>query len=390
MRALGADLHVDRRGHRHGRAASVLRRRGRRRDPRAASSPTSARATRWSSEPRQPSRPARRPAAGEPLLSSDAPKSRAVVRAVRPARRLAHRPAARASTPPCCGCDRRCAGSRSRSTDRRLGERDPFRGRRAGGARAARNVACAGGEPLALTDCLNFGNPEKPEIGWELARRSRASPRPPRRSASRSSPATFALQRDRRPRDPAHAGRRLRRARSRRPRPGAGPATRCSREAATSSARVQRLRLARRARPRPGAEAALVRFLWRGRARAARSRTTSSDGGLAVALAEAAAAESERVLGARRGRPPIFPEPGRRSATHRSSRARPGQTSATDLGLAHGPRQTHRDGARYDVRRLRHPRARARRRAPDLLRPARAPAPRPGVGRDRRLRRRAG
>jgi phosphoribosylformylglycinamidine (FGAM) synthase-like enzyme len=33
---------------------------------------------------------------------------------------------------------------------------------------AAMNVACAGGEPLALTDCLNFGNPEKPEIGWEL------------------------------------------------------------------------------------------------------------------------------------------------------------------------------------------------------------------------------
>jgi phosphoribosylformylglycinamidine (FGAM) synthase-like enzyme len=34
---------------------------------------------------------------------------------------------------------------------------------------AAMNVACAGGEPLALTDCLNFGNPEKPEIGWEIA-----------------------------------------------------------------------------------------------------------------------------------------------------------------------------------------------------------------------------
>jgi phosphoribosylformylglycinamidine synthase len=33
---------------------------------------------------------------------------------------------------------------------------------------AAMNVACAGGEPLALTDCLNFGNPEKPEIAWEL------------------------------------------------------------------------------------------------------------------------------------------------------------------------------------------------------------------------------
>jgi phosphoribosylformylglycinamidine synthase len=50
-----------------------------------------------------------------------------------------------------------------------LGCRDP---REAGWRtvmEAALNVACAGGEPLALTDCLNFGNPEKPEIGWELA-----------------------------------------------------------------------------------------------------------------------------------------------------------------------------------------------------------------------------
>ncbi|HSK16150.1 MAG TPA: phosphoribosylformylglycinamidine synthase subunit PurL [Gaiellaceae bacterium] len=43
---------------------------------------------------------------------------------------------------------------------------------RAAGARAvfeaARNVACAGGRPLAVTDCLNFGNPEKPEVAWEL------------------------------------------------------------------------------------------------------------------------------------------------------------------------------------------------------------------------------
>jgi phosphoribosylformylglycinamidine synthase len=34
---------------------------------------------------------------------------------------------------------------------------------------AARNVACAGGQPLGLTDCLNFGNPEKAEVAWELA-----------------------------------------------------------------------------------------------------------------------------------------------------------------------------------------------------------------------------
>jgi phosphoribosylformylglycinamidine synthase len=44
---------------------------------------------------------------------------------------------------------------------------------RVGGAlavlEAARNVACAGGRPLAITDCLNFGNPQKPEIAWELA-----------------------------------------------------------------------------------------------------------------------------------------------------------------------------------------------------------------------------
>jgi phosphoribosylformylglycinamidine synthase len=50
-----------------------------------------------------------------------------------------------------------------------LGERDPFAAGMKAVLDAARNVACAGGEPLALTDCLNFGNPEKPEIGWELA-----------------------------------------------------------------------------------------------------------------------------------------------------------------------------------------------------------------------------
>ena len=49
-----------------------------------------------------------------------------------------------------------------------LGERDPFAAGAGAVFEAARNVACAGGEPLALTDCLNFGNPEKPEIGWEL------------------------------------------------------------------------------------------------------------------------------------------------------------------------------------------------------------------------------
>jgi phosphoribosylformylglycinamidine synthase len=50
-----------------------------------------------------------------------------------------------------------------------LGCRDPFEAGYAAVYDAALNVACAGGEPLALTDCLNFGSPEKPEIAWELA-----------------------------------------------------------------------------------------------------------------------------------------------------------------------------------------------------------------------------
>jgi phosphoribosylformylglycinamidine synthase len=50
-----------------------------------------------------------------------------------------------------------------------LGCRNPMEAGWKAVMEAAMNVACAGGEPLALTDCLNFGNPEKPEIGWELA-----------------------------------------------------------------------------------------------------------------------------------------------------------------------------------------------------------------------------
>jgi phosphoribosylformylglycinamidine synthase subunit PurL len=51
----------------------------------------------------------------------------------------------------------------------RAGMLDPFTGGALAVLEAARNVACVGGEPLGVTDCLNFGNPEKPEIGWELA-----------------------------------------------------------------------------------------------------------------------------------------------------------------------------------------------------------------------------
>jgi phosphoribosylformylglycinamidine synthase len=41
---------------------------------------------------------------------------------------------------------------------------DPYRGAQLALAEAARNLACVGAEPVAITDCLNFGNPEKPEV----------------------------------------------------------------------------------------------------------------------------------------------------------------------------------------------------------------------------------
>jgi phosphoribosylformylglycinamidine synthase len=46
---------------------------------------------------------------------------------------------------------------------------DPKRGARLAVMACARNLACVGAEPLAVTDCLNFGNPELPEVSWQLA-----------------------------------------------------------------------------------------------------------------------------------------------------------------------------------------------------------------------------
>ncbi|KRE22807.1 phosphoribosylformylglycinamidine synthase subunit PurL [Paenibacillus sp. Soil522] len=45
---------------------------------------------------------------------------------------------------------------------------DPEVGGRIAVAEAARNIVCSGAEPLAVTDNLNFGNPEKPEVFWQL------------------------------------------------------------------------------------------------------------------------------------------------------------------------------------------------------------------------------
>ena len=45
---------------------------------------------------------------------------------------------------------------------------DPFEGGKAAVAEAARNVACTGARPIGITNCLNFGNPEKPEIFFQF------------------------------------------------------------------------------------------------------------------------------------------------------------------------------------------------------------------------------
>lgn len=46
---------------------------------------------------------------------------------------------------------------------------DPFEGAKGAVAEAARNVACSGARPLAITNCLNFGNPYRPEVYWSFA-----------------------------------------------------------------------------------------------------------------------------------------------------------------------------------------------------------------------------
>jgi phosphoribosylformylglycinamidine synthase len=46
---------------------------------------------------------------------------------------------------------------------------DPFQGAALAVAEAARNVACVGAEPIGATNCLNAGNPERPEIMWQFA-----------------------------------------------------------------------------------------------------------------------------------------------------------------------------------------------------------------------------
>lgn len=51
----------------------------------------------------------------------------------------------------------------------RYGALDPYLGAAHAVAEAARNVAVTGARPLAITNCMNFGNPERPEVMWQFS-----------------------------------------------------------------------------------------------------------------------------------------------------------------------------------------------------------------------------
>ena len=83
---------------------------------------------------------------------------------------------------------------------------DPRQGAAQAVAEAARNLACVGAQPIAVTDCLNFGNPEKPAVAWQLTEAigglAEACRRPRRAHRQRQ---RQSVQRDRGPSHPTHA-----------------------------------------------------------------------------------------------------------------------------------------------------------------------------------------
>ena len=65
---------------------------------------------------------------------------------------------------------RRRAGHRRQRPLRKL---DPYAGAQLALSEAYRNVAVSGARPLAVTDCLNFGSPEDPDVMWQFAEATR-------------------------------------------------------------------------------------------------------------------------------------------------------------------------------------------------------------------------
>ena len=159
-----------------GRPSLLPRRRAGRRDPRAlphrrgAALPRRAVAARGRAGAAGAGRAARRERAARAARLAEHPLAGAGSTSATTTSSARGRCAGPGSTRRCCGCGRRCAGWRlSLDGPGRVARAAPRTGGALAVLEAARNVACAGGEPIGLTDCLNFGNPEKPEIAWELA-----------------------------------------------------------------------------------------------------------------------------------------------------------------------------------------------------------------------------
>ena len=270
-------------------------------------------------------------------------------------RRLAHRaPPGGRPTPPCCSSRTTAAAARSPSRSTATAAAWPAtptraRSRRCSSARA--NLACVGAEPLGLTNCLNFGNPEKPHVAWQLDRGGGGpGATPAARSTCRWSAAT-SRSTTRRARGPdlPDAGRRHGRAPAR-PRARAGPsasrarATR-SRSCGPFAPRLEGSELAKlRGRRCPtgcrrstcGARRPATRRCARPCARAGWPRPRRGRGRLAVALAESCLAgglgarSTSRVAAEHDRRAPLRRGPGRRRRGRpgRSRRARPGRRHA--------------------------------------------------------------
>ena len=219
----------------------------------------------------------------------------------------------------------------------------------------AANLACVGAEPLGLTNCLNFGNPEKPHVAWQLTEAVdglAAGLRGARRAGRRRQ--RLALQRGAERADLPDAG-------DRHGRRAARPGPR--RPARLRRARATRSRWSARSRPtlrRLGAGQAARRARSAGRCRrstwppsarrtstvreavragALRSAHDIAEGGLAVALAECCIAGG---LGA---------------AVDAAGRARPVRRGARD-GRSSSPARPRRSTGLHDDRRRRRRRAR--------------------------------
>ena len=126
-----------------------------------------ARPARGSTQPRAEGRSRRRPA----TCCSTRPTSRASAGSTSSTTRPCRPPpcSAPAATRACSRCRAPSFGlAVTVDCNNRLVALDPYEGGKAAVAEAARNIACTGARPLGITDCLNFGNPEKPDVFFQF------------------------------------------------------------------------------------------------------------------------------------------------------------------------------------------------------------------------------